>query len=354
MNKPTKITPPGEGDDAKDAKEKGSSLFERASGAFGFDKLQPARVPQKLPEGVARRMPVPVPPKPAGPKDTDAPQTTPQTTADTQSRGEVVEGSSTQLPTRRRDREMTGPAVSFTGKRHEVSRGHLIDQGLIDPDGGASTLLEEFRIVKRQILETAEERGTSRSRRVLICSPHSGEGKTFCAANLAISLAGERDMEVLLVDGDFAKPSIMQTFGIEAQGGFMDALADPSRHVEDMVVGTDIPGLWLLPAGKRTERDSEYLASDRTWEVLGRLTRGAPNRILVFDSPPVLAASPAAELAKHVGQVLLLARADHTAQAALEDAADLLSGCDDISLLLNDTTFSPSGRRFGTYYGYGE
>ncbi|MGI8944259.1 MAG: hypothetical protein ACR2FJ_08540 [Qipengyuania sp.] len=88
--------------------------------------------------------------------------------------------------------------------------------------------------------------------------------------------------------------------------------------------------------------------------MLGRLTRGAPNRLLVFDSSPVLAASPAAELAKHVGQVLLIARADHTPRAALEDAADLLSACDDISLLLNDATFSPSGRSFGTYYGYGE
>ena len=351
MNKPTKITPPVESDEKAD---KGGSLFERASGAFGFDKLQPARVPKKLPESVARRMPLPAAPKVAQPEMPDQSDNTTKPAVAETTGGEIVEGRAAALPVKRRDREMTGPAVKFSGKRHEVSRGHLIDQGLIDPDGGASTLLEEFRIVKRQILETAEERGTSRSRRVLICSPHTGEGKTFCAANLALSLAGERDMEVLLVDGDFAKPSIMKTFGIGADGGLMDALADPARHVEDMVVGTDIPGLWLLPAGKRTDRDSEYLASDRTWEVLGRLTRGAPNRIIVFDSPPVLAASPAAELAKHVGQALLLARADHTPQAALEDAADLLSGCDDLSLLLNDATFSPSGRRFGTYYGYGE
>ena len=71
-------------------------------------------------------------------------------------------------------------------------------------------------------------------------------------------------------------------------------------------------------------------------------------------SPPALAATPAAELAKHAGQALLVARADMTGRAALEDAIDLLSACPDIRLLLNDATFSPSGRRFGTYYGYGE
>ena len=83
-----------------------------------------------------------------------------------------------------------------------------------------------------------------------------------------------------------------------------------------------------------------------------RLTAGAPNRMVIFDSPPALAASPAAELAKHVGQAVLIARADHTGHAALDDAVQLLSGCEDIKLLLNAAHFSPSGRRFGTYYGY--
>ena len=156
------------------------------------------------------------------------------------------------------------------------------------------------------------------------------------------------------VDADFGKPSIMGKLGLDAGKGFMDVLANPAAHIEDFVVGTDIPGLWVLPAGQRTGRDSEYLASERTWSVLNRLTRGAPNRIIVFDSPPTLAATPAAELAKQVGQALLVARADLTGRAALEDAVDLLSACPDIKLLLNDATFSPSGRRFGTYYGYGE
>jgi len=146
----------------------------------------------------------------------------------------------------------------------------------------------------------------------------------------------------------------MEKLGLQESAGFMDVLSDPAAQVADFVVGTDIPGLFVLPAGKRTGRDSEYLSSERTRDVLDQLTRGARNRIIVFDSPPALAATPAAELAKQVGQALLVARADLTGRAALEDAVDLLSACPDIKLLLNDATFSPSGRRFGTYYGYGE
>lgn len=132
----------------------------------------------------------------------------------------------------------------------------------------------------------------------------------------------------------------------------MDALVDPALDVADLVLATDVPGLFVLPAGNATNSDSEYLSSARTAEVLARLTAGAPHRMIIFDSPPALAASPAAELAKYVGQAVVVARADSTGQGALEDALSLLAGCPNIRLLLNAATFSPSGRRFGTYYGY--
>jgi Mrp family chromosome partitioning ATPase len=145
---------------------------------------------------------------------------------------------------------------------------------------------------------------------------------------------------------------VLSALGLPGGPGLMDALADPAIDVADCVMGTDIPGLWVLPAGNATNSDSEYLSSSRTASVLDRLTEGAPHRMVIFDSPPALAASPAAELAKYVGQALVVARADRTGQGALEDAISLLSGCPNIQLLLNASNFSPSGRRFGSYYGY--
>lgn len=245
------------------------------------------------------------------------------------------------------------PAVILGGKLYPVDREHLRNQSLIVPEDPITELLEEFRIVKRRLLASSRESDNAAARRILICSPHSGEGKTFCSSNLAIAMAAERGTEVLLVDADFAKPSLLSTFGLPAGPGLMDALADPSIELASLPIRTDIANLWVLPAGDRSLVDSEYLASPRTGEILDRFTVGASNRIMIFDTPPALAASPAAELAKHVGQVVLVARADFTGHTALEDAYRLLSaGCPDIKLMLNAAQFSPSGRRFGNYYGY--
>ena len=363
-----KNIPLPEGDGAKE-----SSLFERASGAFGFDPFKAAPIKGKLPEREMKRAKV----RRKGTAEAELPATAvaPQAVSSAapspiQSAAPVPAGHRMPVPYEPAPVpqetlpvpvapselivEQDFGAVALSGKKYKVKREHLRDQGLIVPEGTVTALMEEFRIVKRQILKAAQERGTAKSRRILVCSPHPGEGKTFCATNLAIAMAAERDSEVLLIDGDFAKPSILSTFGLPAGAGFMDCLADRSVQPEDLVMGTDIPGLWILPTGTQTHADSEYLASDRTAEVLDRLTIGAPNRMIIFDSPPALAASPAAELAKHVGQAVLVARADKTGQSALEDACQLLSACPDIKLLLNAAQFSPSGRKFGSYYGYGE
>ena len=246
--------------------------------------------------------------------------------------------------------------VAFPQVFHPVDRAHLREGGLIVPEGSVTALMEEFRIVKRQLLLQVADlrRGGmgSAAQRILVCSPLPGEGKTFCSTNLALAIAAERESEVVLVDADFAKPSILSTLALPGGPGLMDALTDPAIDVAQCVLGTDIPGLWVLPAGNATNRDTEILASSRTATVLDRLTQGAPNRIVIFDSPPALAASPAAELAKYAAQAVVVARADQTGQGALEDAISLLSACRNIQLLLNAVHFSPSGRRFGSYYGY--
>ena len=247
--------------------------------------------------------------------------------------------------------------VAFTGERFPVSRQHLRDQGLIVPESTVTAVLEEFRIVKRQLLLNADQLAQQgmgpAAQRVLICSPHPGEGKSFTSVNLALAIAAEKECEVLLVDADFAKPSVLSMLGLPGGPGLMDALANPEIDAADCVIGTDVPGLWVLPAGSATASDTEYLSSSRTRTVLDRLVQGAPQRFVIFDSPPALAASPAAALAKYVGQAVVVARCDKTAQGSLEDAVSLLSACPNIQLILNAVHFSPSGRRFGSYYGYG-
>ena len=369
MSEHSKIPLPPFGEDALHR----DSLIERAAARFDFNSLI---APPPLALSPRRQ---PARPKPAGPgkttaiaaeiipdvgshpvrvehgRDTFAPDSRVSTSLGT---NEVGNEPAFEAPVPEAEPTLAEAAADFSQARHAIDREHLRENGLIVPEGSVTALLEEFRIVKRQLLvqsaELRRQKAGSRAQRVLISSPHPGEGKTYCAVNLALSIAAEKESDVLLVDADFAKPSILSALGLPGGPGLMDALMDESADVADFVLATDIPGLWVLPAGDTTTNDSEYLSSSRTEKVLERLTHNAPNRMMILDSPPALAASPAAELAKYVGQAVVIVRADRTGQGALEDAVSLLSSCPNIQLLLNASQFSPSGRSFGTYYGYKE
>ena len=315
------------------------SLLERAAQVYDFSRALEERsdAVKKVAEA---RLPITPPPPVVPVADVS------QTKAETPPAAAMA-----SKPVAKRVRKPSGPLVP-------VDRDLLRESAFIVPEGPVTSISEEFRIVKRRVLENCEpdEDGMiiPNAQRILICSAHPNEGKTFCSINLALSIAAEQDNDVLLIDADFAKPNIMSALGLEGRKGLMDALTNPEIDVEDCIVATDIRGLSVLPAGQQTNNDTEYLASQRTREVFAQLTRDNPSRIVIFDSPPALAASPAAELARHVGQALLVVKADKTSQTALKDALGLLSGCDNIQLLLNGVKFSPTGRSFGSYYGYGE
>jgi protein-tyrosine kinase len=236
----------------------------------------------------------------------------------------------------------------------QVDRAALAKAGFIVPEDGATGLAEEFRLIKHQLLADIERstQPEERRRSVLVCSAQPRAGKTFCAINLALSLSGEPEVEVLLVEGDFLKPDALALLGIESGAGFVDALADAACDPESFVIRTDVPGLSVLAAGARTNNVPELLASERSREVLAKLIAGDKRRIILFDSPPALMASHATVLAGLVGRALVVVRADETTEADLRETIGLLAGCD-ASLILNGAGLAVTGRKFGSYDGYG-
>ena len=250
------------------------------------------------------------------------------------------------------------PQQRLVAKRYgRIDRDNFREGGFIMPEAPVSPLAEEFRIIKRQLLQAASGKtGIAEDKRqtLLVCSAGPDEGKTFCAINLALSMASEKDVEVLLVDGDFSKPEILSILGVEGGPGLIDAIADPSSDPEDFVIQTDVDRLSVLPAGRQANNVTELLASRRTRQVLDGLTTRNPKRIVIFDSPPTLVASPASILASKVGQIVMVVRADITREAELREAVGLLSGCDHLSLMLNGAGFASNSRRFGSYHGYGQ
>lgn len=249
---------------------------------------------------------------------------------------------------------LNAPPAEEGGPVVRIDRALLRERGFIIPDSTIDTLAEEFRLVKRQLLlrtgAQPSER-TSKDRMILVCSAQPNDGKTFCAVNLALSLASELDSEVLLVDADVAKPEVLKMLGLPKSAGLIDAIADPALDVERLIIRTDIPKLSLLPAGKATNDDTELLSSARAADLMAGLARTNERRIVIIDSAPALAASPAAVLAHRVGRVLMIVRADRTKESDLQEAIALLDGCNDISLLLNGVSFFATNKTYGSYYG---
>ena len=319
------------------------SLLERAAELYGFGLNFPALEPAPAEEQSA---PVTEPEQKA-----DEPQRPRRKKQPVFVRGPEDQAEALVLT------EETDAAPAQHARGGTIDREGLREGGFILPDASASGLAEEFRIVKRQLLQAASGKtGITEDKRqtIMVCSAAPDEGKTFCAINLALSMASEKDVEVLLVDGDFSKPEILSILGLEGGKGLTDAIAEPGADPESYVIQTNVERLSVLPAGSQCNNVTELLASQRTRQVFDALTAGRPNRIVIFDSPPVLMASPASILANKVGQIVMVVRADKTKETDLREAVGLLSGCEHLSLMLNACGFAPSGRRFGSYYGYGQ
>lgn len=245
------------------------------------------------------------------------------------------------------------PRVDAPSVAGSVDRAGLEEKGFVLPDAPVGPLAEEIRIVKRGLLAAVRAKGAGKGQVVMVCSARPDDGKTFTAVNLALSLSGERDVETLLIDGDIAKPEVLSTLGLEGGAGLVDALADSFVDVERLIIRTDVGNLSVLSAGRQAHDATELLASGRMAEILRALIEGRPERLIVFDSPPALAASAASAIAGHAGQVVMVVRADRTSEADLREAVGLVGACSDIKLVLNGAAQTSGKKRF-SYYGAGE
>ena len=263
-----------------------------------------------------------------------------------QSVGEIVD-----------ERDDTGSGVQPTdGGLVKINRELLRTSGYLAPLDQEPILAEQYRLLKRPLLDNASGRGAymgDDANLIMVTSALPGDGKTFNCINLALSMAIEKDVSVLLVDADVAKPHISQLFGVDEQPGLIELLKDTTLDVESVVLRTDIPGLRILPAGCHDEHATELLASRRMEKVVAVLSQSYADRVVIFDSPPILATSEARVLTTLMGQIALVVWAGHTPQHAVLEAIDSLDDSKAINLILNQSTSGQGAGGYGSYkYGY--
>jgi protein-tyrosine kinase len=241
--------------------------------------------------------------------------------------------------------------ASSPARIFRIDRDRLRRQSMTTPDGERTPMAESFRRIKRQILANlaAPRTGAPPANLVLVTSALPKEGKTFCTINLSISLALEMDRTVLLVDGDVAKPSVPQALGLEAEKGLMDVLLDRRIDLAEVLWKTDLGKLALLPVGTGHRHATELLASDAMRGLLREMAERYHDRIIVFDSPPLLAVSEASVLASQMGQIVVVVEAGKTSEAELKDALGRIDSDKVTGLLLN----KGEGSTLGYGYGYG-
>ena len=240
--------------------------------------------------------------------------------------------------------EAERPAQKFSTRRVELDLARMRDLGLVTAAAGRTRLLEDFRVIKRPLLQRAfVERapGARPNNLIMITSSLPGEGKTYCAINLAMSIAMELDHTVLLVDADVARPSVLRTLGLPAHRGLMDLLVDDKLDMADVMLRTNVDTLSILPAGTNTPRATELLASSTMTNLVHEIANRYPDRIVIFDSPPLLLTSESRVLASHMGQIVMMVEAQTTTQHAVKEALQQLEGYPNVNLIYNKTREFP-------------
>jgi exopolysaccharide/PEP-CTERM locus tyrosine autokinase len=249
-------------------------------------------------------------------------------------------------------RRLEAPAP--TGRVLTFDLDALRAGGLLPPAHQERELAQQYRQIKRPLINNALGRGVEalpEGNLVMIASAVPGEGKTFTALNLALSMRLEEDVTVLLVDGDVVNPRLSQILGADDARGLLDVLKDPSMPPASAVLSTDIPGLTFLPAGHQEPNATELLASARMHEVVAQLAGQDPTRLVLFDSAPLLLTTESQSLTEIAGQILLVVRADQTPQHAVLEAVETLSESKSVSLVLNQSMKQPHARYYYRYDG---
>ena len=226
-----------------------------------------------------------------------------------------------------------------------VQRNHIVldfdrmaAAGFLVPGQTMTREAEEFQRIKRRLLGNMVP-GMYESERpanlVLITSSVPSEGKTFISVNLAISIALEIDRTVLAIDTDIVKRDMSKVFGVVNRPGLFDLLAGEEAHLENLLIRTSIPNLTVLPAGNRHAHSTEMLASQRMHDLTDEIAARYSDRVIIFDSPPVLAMTTASALAPLVGQIAIVCEAGSTKHETIRETLHRLEGHRVTGVILN-------------------
>lgn len=242
-----------------------------------------------------------------------------------------------------------------TTKQIALDFAALDRSGILTPHSARYRLAEELRVIKRRLLiNAAAFSGSPINHRnvIMITSASPGEGKTFLAMNLAVSIELEIDRTVLLVDCDTVRSRLSRLLGVESLPGLSDLLVRPNLSLGDVLRKTNIDDLTILPAGSRIPHINEQMASQKMLRLIEDLATRYEDRIIILDSPPLLATTETSVLARLVGQIVLVVASGQTKQRDLQAAIELVDPSKIAGLVLNKSEERPETSYYENYFEF--
>ena len=201
---------------------------------------------------------------------------------------------------------------------------------------------DAFRILRTQVLARLDAR---QGRAVAICAASKGNGKTLVAANLAVSLARQLTRSAILVDLDLRNPSVHRCFGLRPESGLSDYLLGRKR-LDECLINPGIERLVLLPQPTRLQHSSELLTSPRMASLAQELKGRYPDRVVIYDCPPLLLTNDPLLAMEYADGCLLVVQEGKTSKRELLRAAELIGEHRYLGTVFNDARWSS----VSTYY----
>jgi protein-tyrosine kinase len=230
----------------------------------------------------------------------------------------------------------------------------LAQKGFVSTDARRQVINEEYRVIKRKLLDNAFgplSRSLKNSNIIMVTSARQGEGKTFTAINLALSIALEQDKTVLLVDADVLRPNVMKTLELKNEQGLMEFLLGEKEDLSEVMCRTNLDKLRIITAGKSHHLSVELLASERMFAAVEEFANRYTDRIVIVDTPPLLGVNETAILANLAGQALVVTEEFRTKLDDVENAVKHLKPDMAIGFIVNKTEqVSLEGGGYGYYY----
>jgi protein-tyrosine kinase len=275
-------------------------------------------------------------------------------------KGELQKSLESEQDTQQNSVEKALQKQTTLSKGNNVSSTIQIDFEMLEKKGFVSTnsqrqlINEEFRAIKRKLLDNAFgplSKSLKNSNIIMVTSSRHGEGKTFTAINLALSIALEKNKTVLLVDADVIRPSMMKTLELKRKQGLMEYLLGENQNISEVMYKTNLDNLRIIPAGQSHHLSTELLASEKMFEAVEEFANRYTDRVVIVDTPPLLGVNETVILANLAGQALVVTQESKTKLADVEEAVRHLNPEMAIGFVINKSEkINTKGLSYEFYY----